>query len=131
MSEPSAAKRVVDILKRELPGFAAEFHAGTDSFRVRGPVRFASMLASDWAYAVPDDERFADRVADRLIEATRRNAIEALGIEKLIVEREERAQREGYVEGYSHGKVEGIKLGRIDVLAEILAARAEEAETDG
>jgi hypothetical protein len=109
-------ERVVEILKRELPGFASSFDAGTDTFRVKGHITFGTSAVLDPVYAVPVDEygEASERFAAELIRMTRRNGIEALGIEKLIVEREKRARDQGKAEGFKLGEARGRDIGYHD-----------------
>lgn len=48
MPEPTPAEKAVDILKRELPGFASKFEARTDTFRVHGPIHFDAYVAAPY-----------------------------------------------------------------------------------
>lgn len=128
MSEPTPAEQVVAILKRELPGFAAEFHAETDRFRVRGPIFFSAYMGVDIRYAVP--EVGAERMAAELVDKTRRHGIEALGLETMIREELQRARHAASVAAFAEGKAAGIAQGRREMLAEVIAARSEDEAID-
>lgn len=133
MTEPSNAEKVVDILKRELPGFASMFDAATDTFRVRGAIKFNAYAdANPRVFAVYDME--PERIAQQLIDMTRRHVIELVGLEALIVEREriaanvarlegfENGKHAGFIagetSGYERGRAVGIQLGRDQALRE-------------
>ena len=128
-TDETPADAIVDILKRELPGFAAEFHAATDRFRVRGPIHFNATVGFDIVYAVPDHPEAIERVAAALVTNTRRHAIEALGLETLIREELQRARHEAAVAAFADGKAKGKAEGRRELLAE-LAAAIDEREAD-
>jgi hypothetical protein len=130
MSEQTPAERLVDILKAELPGFASEIHAATDTIRVRGWIKFNAQAALDTVYMVPDGQRAIESLAEYLIERTRNHVIELVGLRKLMDARVTAAGERGQHRGYIEGKAAGIAEGRRQMLAEVLAAR-EEDDLDG
>lgn len=128
--EPTPADAAVELLKHELPGFAAEFHAETDRIRVRGPIFFNAYVGVETLYAVPDREEAIRRVVEELVRKTREHAIKALGLETMIRLELQRARHEASVEafaegkkaGITEGKKAGIVEGRREMLAEVIAA---------
>ena len=122
------AERVVDILKRELPGFESYFDAGTDTFRVHGVLKFGGVAAREMLFAVPNDERAADALAAEFVRKTREHVADAVGLQKLIDEERMSALKQGRDEGYVTGRASGIAEGRRQMLAEVLAARGDEDE---
>ncbi|UYL87166.1 hypothetical protein QEH40_gp45 [Microbacterium phage OscarSo] len=67
-------------------------------------------------------ERELAPVVGPIVDKIRRLAIEAVGLEELIAERERRARIDGQRVGHELGFTAGKRAGRLEVLAEIAAA---------
>lgn len=122
-TETTPADRVIAILEEELPGFKAQIKSNVDQIRWRGPFWLAGYVGMDAIMAVP--EAAEAQMAREIVERTRRQGIEALGLQAEIDRRVEWARAQGRQEGFAEGKVAGVTEGRREMLAEILAATTE------
>lgn len=123
-------EKVVAILKRELPGFESKIHVESDSIRTFGVIRVdgpqkVGMTAGLEAvrYPVPDDEHEAEEFAGRIIERTRQFVSDQVGLEKMIAKIRHEATAAGFRDGKLAGITEGKRIGRRELLAEMMEAK--------
>lgn len=134
----------LDMLKAELPGFEAQMIAARDAIGIRGglPIRaelsaetvlwpisrspIFELALDDVAPAVVRDalKLELEPVIDRIVERIRRLAIDAVGLEKVIVERERRARIDGERVGHALGFAAGKREGRAEATRELANAFA-------
>lgn len=117
------AQSVIDIIEREMPGFKGNLNAKTDMLQWKGPFWMMGKVTMDWVMQVPGGRE--EVLAREIIERTQRDAIQRLGLQKVIDEEVRKAKEQGRRIGYSEGHASGIATGRREMLAEILAAKEE------
>lgn len=127
--EGDAAEKMAELLRRELPGFAANIVAETDTIRVRGILKIGAETGLDMIRFPAYDDSY-EAVAVEIIKKARRMAIELVGLEAEIVEREKAAEARGRRIGRSEGITEGQKIGRSAAIREFADAMRLGLDTD-
>lgn len=129
--DAAPVEAVVDVLRRELPGFATQIDPATNAIRIRTTLRVGHMVGLEVVLYPVAHGADPEEVAAPLIDKARREAIAQLGIEKMIAERERIARERGHAGGYLEGITKGRAEGRAAAIREFAdAMRAEGAAAD-
>lgn len=120
-NDNDAPEKMAELLRRELPGFAAQIDAERDTIRVRSALKIGVEFGLD-VVRYPAYPETYEATAHEIIKKARRLAIELTGLEADIVEREKAAEAVGRRKGYVEGTVEGRKLGRAAAIREFADA---------